>query len=50
MEFQSILGRLVKCIKLNKIRLKMCNNASRKPRVIEKVMILVYWKVDHDFN
>jgi hypothetical protein len=48
MEFQSIMGRLVKCIKLNKIRLKMWNNASRKLRVIEKAMILVYWKVDND--
>jgi hypothetical protein len=48
MEFQSILGRLVKWIKLDEIRLKMWNNASKKLWVIEKAMMLVYWKVDSD--
>jgi hypothetical protein len=48
MKFQSILGKLVKWIKLDNVRLKMWNNASRKLWIIEKAMMPIFWKVDND--
>jgi hypothetical protein len=48
MEFQSILGILIKWIKLDIIRLKMWNNASKKLWLVEKAMMLVYWRIDND--